>query len=147
KTYENDSQYQARIYNDLKKNNQLLKEHGIRSPRIMVWPYGRYNMQTVQIAKKLGMPITITLDDGADHAKQSLQNMSRILVEGGMSTNDLAQEIKNRELNLTDNNRPQKIMHIDLDYIYDPDPQQQERNLGHLLDRINAMGVNTVYLQ
>ncbi len=113
----------------------------------MVWPYGRYNMQTVQIAKKLGMPITITLDDGADHAKQSLQNMSRILVEGGMSTNDLAQEIKNRELNLTDNNRPQKIMHIDLDYIYDPDPQQQERNLGHLLDRINAMGVNTVYLQ
>ncbi len=65
-------------------------------------------MQTVQIAKKLGMPITITLDDGADHAKQSLQNMSRILVEGGMSTNDLAQEIKNRELNLTDNNRPQK---------------------------------------
>ncbi len=38
-------------------------------------------------------------------------------------------------------------MHIDLDYIYDPDPQQQERNLGHLLDRINAMGVNTVYLQ
>lgn len=53
------------------------------------------------------MPITITLDDGADHAKQSLQNMSRILVEGGMSTNDLAQEIKNRELNLTDNNRPQ----------------------------------------
>ncbi|MFW2710891.1 poly-beta-1,6-N-acetyl-D-glucosamine N-deacetylase PgaB, partial [Acinetobacter baumannii] len=120
---------------------------GIRSPRIMVWPYGRYNMQTVQIAKKLGMPITITLDDGADHAKQSLQNMSRILVEGGMSTNDLAQEIKNRELNLTDNNRPQKIMHIDLDYIYDPDPQQQERNLGHLLDRINAMGVNTVYLQ
>ena len=147
KTYENDSQYQTRIYNDLKKNNQLLKEHGIRSPRIMVWPYGRYNMQTVQIAKKLGMPITITLDDGADHAKQSLQNMSRILVEGGMSTNDLAQEIKNRELNLTDNNRPQKIMHVDLDYIYDPDPQQQERNLGNLLDRINVMGVNTVYLQ
>lgn len=54
------------------------------------------------------MPVTITLDDGADHAKQSLQNMSRILVEGGMTTDDLAQEIKNRELNLTDNNRPQK---------------------------------------
>lgn len=75
----------------------------------MVWPYGRYNMQTVQIAKKLGMPITITLDDGADHAKQSLQNMSRILVEADMTTDDLAQEIKNRELNLTDNNRPQKL--------------------------------------
>ncbi|KXZ67885.1 Poly-beta-1,6-N-acetyl-D-glucosamine N-deacetylase precursor [Acinetobacter venetianus] len=147
KTYETDEHYQSRIFQDLKKNNDLLKSHGLRSPRVMVWPYGRYNMQLVQTAKQLGMPITITLDDGADHAKQSLQNMSRILVQGNMSTSALAQEIKNRELNLNDNNRPQKIMHVDLDYIYDPDPQQQERNLGNLLDRINAMGVNTVYLQ
>ncbi|MFK4048669.1 poly-beta-1,6-N-acetyl-D-glucosamine N-deacetylase PgaB [Acinetobacter venetianus] len=147
KTYESDEHYRSRIFQDLKKNNDLLKSHGLRSPRVMVWPYGRYNMQLVQTAKQLGMPITITLDDGADHAKQSLQNMSRILVQGNMSTSALAQEIKNRELNLNDNNRPQKIMHVDLDYIYDPDPQQQERNLGNLLDRINAMGVNTVYLQ
>jgi len=146
-SYESDSAYQQRIYQDLKKNNDLLQAHGLRSPRVMVWPYGRYNMQLVQTAKQLGMPITITLDDGADHAKQSLQNMSRILIQGNMSTNALAQEIKNRELNLNDNNRPQKIMHVDLDYIYDPDPQQEERNLSHLLDRINGMGVNTVYLQ
>lgn len=147
KTYESDTDYQTRIYQDLKHNNDLLKAHGLRSPRVMVWPYGRYNMQLVQASKQLGMPITITLDDGADHAKQSLQNMSRILIQGNMSTNALAQEIKNRELNLKDNNRPQKIMHVDLDYIYDPDPQQEERNLGHLLDRINGMGINTVYLQ
>jgi len=146
-SYESDSAYQQRIYQDLKKNNDLLQAHGLRSPRVMVWPYGRYNMQLMQTAKQLGMPITITLDDGADHAKQSLQNMSRILIQGNMSTNALAQEIKNRELNLNDNNRPQKIMHVDLDYIYDPDPQQEERNLSHLLDRINGMGVNTVYLQ
>jgi len=147
KTYESDAHYQARVYQDLKKNNDLLKAHGLRSPRVMVWPYGRYNMQLVQISKQLGMPITITLDDGADHAKQSIQNMGRILIQGNMSTSALAQEIKNRELNLNDNNRPQKIMHVDLDYIYDQDPQQQERNLGNLLDRINGMGVKTVYLQ
>lgn len=38
-------------------------------------------------------------------------------------------------------------MHVDLDYIYDKNPEQVERNLGHLLDRIREMGVNTVYLQ
>jgi biofilm PGA synthesis lipoprotein PgaB len=112
KTYESDANYQARVYQDLKKNNELLQAHGLRSPRVMVWPYGRYNMQLVQISKQLGMPITITLDDGADHAKQSIQNMGRILIQGNMSTNALAQEIKNRELNLNDNNRPQKIMHF-----------------------------------
>jgi biofilm PGA synthesis lipoprotein PgaB len=38
-------------------------------------------------------------------------------------------------------------MHVDLDYIYDADPVQQEDNLSRLLERIAAMGVNTVYLQ
>ena len=146
-TYEDDAHYQQRITADLTQNNQLLRAHGIRSPRVMVWPYGRYNMQTVNIAKQLGMPIAISLDDGADTAKSSLGQLNRILIEGNMTTQDLAQEIEIRQKNLGDNNRPQKIMHIDLDYIYDPDPVQQERNLSHLLDRIEGMKVNTVYLQ
>ena len=146
-SYEGDAQYTQRITQDLKQNNQLLVAHGLKSPRVMVWPYGRYNMETVSIAKKLGMPVAISLDDGADSAKTSLGQLNRILVEGNMSTTELAQEIENRQKNLGDNNRPQKIMHIDLDYIYDPDPAQQERNLGSLLDRIAAMKVNTVYLQ
>ena len=147
KTYESDRAYEKRISDDLKKNIDTFKANGIRAPRVMVWPYGRYNMETVRIAKKLGMPITITLDDGPDHVTKSLGHLSRILVMKGESTDDLAQDILTRQMNLTDNNRPQKIMHIDLDYIYDPDPAQIERNLGHVLDRIRASGVNTVYLQ
>ena len=145
--YEDDQHYQQRIFDDLKRNNQLLTAHGLKAPRVMVWPYGHYNMQTVNIAKQLGMPITISLNDGADSAKSSLGQLNRILVEGDMSLTDLAQEIKDRQQNLSDNNRPQKIMHIDLDYIYDQDPVQQERNLDHLLDRIVEVDGNTVYLQ
>lgn len=145
--YESDADYLKRITQDLKKNNRVLTSHGLRSPRVMVWPYGRYNMETVRIAKKMGMPVAISLDDGPDHIKKSLGQLNRILVEGDMSTDSLAQEIQNRQMNLGDNNRPQKIMHVDLDYIYDPDPKQQERNLGLLLDRIREMHVNTVYLQ
>ncbi|TCM65800.1 biofilm PGA synthesis lipoprotein PgaB [Acinetobacter calcoaceticus] len=147
KSYESDKAYANRIYTDLKKNNTVLKGHGLRSPRVMVWPYGRYNAQTVSIAKKLGMPITISLDDGPDHIQKSLGQMNRILIEGDMTTDQLAQEIQSRQMNLGDNNRPQKIMHVDLDYIYDPDLQQQEKNLSLLLDRIREMNVNTVYLQ
>lgn len=145
--YETDRHYQQRISSDLKQNNQLLSAHGLKSPRVMVWPYGHYNMQTVKIAKQLGMPVAISLDDGADSAKDSLGQLNRILIEGNMTTADLAQEIQSRQQHLGDNNRPQKIMHIDLDYIYDKDPIQQERNLDHLLERIVAMKVNTVYLQ
>lgn len=147
KSYESDREYTNRISQDLKKNISVFKAHGLRAPRVMVWPYGRYNMQAVQIAKKLGMPVAISLDDGPDHIKKSLGQLNRILVEGNMSTDSLAQEIQNRQMNLGDNNRPQKIMHVDLDYIYDPDPAQQEHNLDILLNRIREMNVNTVYLQ
>lgn len=146
-SYETDQSYKQRIYNDLKKNNLVLQQHGLKSPRVMVWPYGRYNQETIDIAKQLGMPVMITLDDGVNFAGKPLEKMTRILVEERMTTAELQQEILSRQQNLGDNNRPQKIMHVDLDYIYDKDPVQQERNLGALLDRINVMGVNTVYLQ
>ena len=147
KTYEGDGAYAKRIYDDLKKNNDLIKAHGIPSPRVMVWPYGRYNLETVRIAKELGMPITVSLDDGPVYLKKSLGAINRILVEHDMTLDSLAKEISIRDKNLGDNYRPQKIMHVDLDYIYDPDPEQQERNLGDLLDRIQKMHITTVYLQ
>ncbi|MEX5538898.1 poly-beta-1,6-N-acetyl-D-glucosamine N-deacetylase PgaB, partial [Pseudomonas syringae] len=64
-----------------------------------------------------------------------------------MTLDDLGREIESREKNLGDNYRPQKIMHVDLDYIYDKDQKQEEKNLGALLDRIQKMNVTTVYLQ
>ena len=147
KRYENDKQYIARITRDLKTNSQLLQRHGIKSPRVMVWPYGRYNADTVKIAKQLGMPITLTLDEGLNHIDQSVSHLNRILVERQETANDLVNDIQTRLMNLTDNDRPQKIMHVDLDTIYDKDPEQENRNLSNLLDRIKAMGITTVYLQ
>lgn len=147
KKYEGDGEYNKRIYNDLKKNSDAIKAHGIPAPRVMVWPYGRYNMETIRIAKSLGMPITVSLDDGPVYLKKSLSAINRILVEKDMTLEDLGSEIENREKDLGDNHRPQKIMHVDLDYIYDKDEAQEERNLGELLDRIQQTGVNAVYLQ
>lgn len=147
KKYESDRDYVQRIQQDLKKNNQLLQQHGIKSPRVMVWPYGRYNQNTVSIAQQLGMPLSLSLDDQTLKKHSLPGQLNRILVQGDMTADQLAIEIYNRQMQWTDQNRPQKVMHVDLDYIYDPDPVQQEKNLGLLLDRIDQMGVNTVYLQ
>lgn len=40
-----------------------------------------------------------------------------------------------------------RFAHVDLDYIYDPDPAQTDRNLGELVQRIVDMQINTVFLQ
>lgn len=49
--------------------------------------------------------------------------------------------------NVMDRGRAAKVAQIDLDYIYDKDPEQTEENLGRLLDRVQKLGINTVYLQ
>jgi biofilm PGA synthesis lipoprotein PgaB len=145
--YEDETSYQRRVAADLRRNNALLQARLGRSPRVVVWPYGRYNAETTRIAKSLGMPVGLSLDDGPNTAATPLSGLRRVLVEGVMTVPDLERSIQLRNTFVFDDGRPVKAMHLDLDYIYDPDPAQQERNLGQWLDRIIAMGVNTVYLQ
>ena len=146
--YEDEASFEKRVREDLLRNNELLKKELGKAPRVIVWPYGRYSIETRRIAASLGMPIGLTLDDGGNTADTPLWGLRRSLLERTMSLADLAQEIalRNRPGDEEDD-RPSKVMHVDLDYIYDPDPKQTEVNLGHLLDRIVEMGVNTVYLQ
>lgn len=41
----------------------------------------------------------------------------------------------------------ERVVQIDLDQVYDPDPAQQERNLGILVERLYRMQPKSVYLQ
>lgn len=145
--HESEASYAQRIQTDLRRNSDLIRRHTGHAPRVIAWPYGRYNNTTRTIAEKLGMPVGLSLDDGANMQGTPLWGLRRILVERTMALWDLNREIAIRNQNLSDNDRPQKIMHVDMDYLYDANPEQQEKNLSHLLDRIGAMGVNTVYLQ
>ncbi len=38
-------------------------------------------------------------------------------------------------------------MHIDLDYVYDENLQQMDRNIDVLIQRVKDMQISTVYLQ
>jgi len=145
--YEDDKSYQQRIYNDLSENNLFLEQYTGQKPRVMVWPYGRYNIEVRKIAEQLGMPIGLTLDDGSNTRITPLWGLRRILVEQKMSLEDLKLNMWLRNANWTDDARTTKAAHIDLDYIYDPNPVQTEKNLGALLERLNKLGVNTVYVQ
>jgi biofilm PGA synthesis lipoprotein PgaB len=145
--YETEPEYRRRIEADLGRNAKLIRKHTGRSPRVIAWPYGRYNATTRRIADSLGARVGLTLDDGANLRATPLGGLRRILVESGMTLWDLDRQIAIRSRNVSDNDRPQKIMHVDLDYVYDADAEQQERNLSQLIDRIARMGVNSVYLQ
>lgn len=145
--YEDEPAYLARIAADLRRSSDLIRRHTGAAPRVIAWPYGRYNSSVRRLAERQGLRVGLTLDDGANVAATPLWGLRRILVGRGMALWDLDREIQLRNRDVPAHSWPRKALHVDLDYIYDPDPAQQERNLDHLLDRIAVMGVNTVYLQ
>ena len=146
--YESEAAYRLRLKTDLQANSDLIARQLGGRPRVIAWPYGRYNNTAAAVATALGMPVGLTLDDGANTAAVPTTALRRVLMAGDMgATQGLAKELQIRRQDLGDTSRAAKVMHVDLDNIDDPDPAQVERNLALLLERIRAMGVNTVYLQ
>jgi len=141
KTYETERDYVHRIEQDLVANNQWIKKQTNRMPRVVVWPYGRYNAVAQKLARSVGLDIALTLDDAEDVDNQSLDRINRIYLVNNPTVTQFADLLRGS------NPEPKRVMHVDLDYIYDPNPDQQEKNLGLLLERIKSSGVNAVYLQ
>ena len=139
--YENTAEYRARISRDLRTSSTLIAQRTGHRPRSIVWPYGDYSQPAIEIATQQGMPITFGLEVGLNSI-YDLQAIRRILVMDSSNLADLVTALLQ-----ADKPPPIRVAHVDLDYIYDPDPAQQERNLGHLLDRIKSLHINTVYLQ
>ncbi|KMN34164.1 hypothetical protein VI26_14320 [Chromobacterium sp. LK1] len=146
--YESEPAYLARIRDDLRRNSALLKAQLGQAPRAMVWPYGSYSLEAARVAEQEGMPVTMSLDAGINGRGTALSSLRRVLLDANMNLADLAYQFK--QLNGWPEGirpEPSRIMHVDLDYIYDPNPKRQDENLGRLLDRVKAMGASTVYLQ
>lgn len=148
KGYESEDDYRRRLRADLARNSDLLQARLGHHARAVVWPYGRYNATAATVASDLGMPVGLTLDDGANRSGVPLTALRRVLMTAEMGgAKGLERELAVRDRDAGDTARAVKAMHVDLDNIYDPDPAQIERNLKLLLERIRSMGVNTVYLQ
>ena len=165
-SYESDDEFVARIRSDLSKNSNVIEQLTGKRPRVMVWPYGIYNKTSVEVARSLGMPINFKLVGGNNYvydAEQSdkfllkpsyaigggenglgdpLETISRIIIDFDYSISQMSED-----LSLPVQSSPERVIHVDIDYIYDDDPTQQNENLGKLLERVKRMKVSTVYLQ
>lgn len=142
KTYETDAAHARRVGEDMRAAADSIASHTGKKPRVMVWPYGEANRALVEAAQKAGMGVTFGLRDGCN-TLADLPYGRRLLVTENPGIEDFARMMAGLRVG----DRPLHVVHVDMDYLYDPDPAQTERNLGLLLDRIQAMQVNTVYLQ
>ena len=139
--YESDADERRRLDADSAKMVAKIGAEIGRRPRVMVWPYGEANGLAISIAAQNGMPITLTLDDGVA-TLDKLSATPRHLVDHDPRLGQFVTDLHEITVpNLV------RAVQVDLDYVYDPDPAQQERNLDRLVQRIYEMQISTVFLQ
>ncbi len=140
-SYESDASERRRIEADSAKMVAKIGSELGKRPRVMVWPYGEHNDQAISVAAANGMLITFTLEDGIATLDR-LNAAPRHIITPNPPLHEFVED--QRTLSDID---PIRVVQVDLDYVYDPDPAQQERNVGQLIQRIYDMQINTVFLQ
>jgi biofilm PGA synthesis lipoprotein PgaB len=139
--YETDEQYRERIYAALLKSAEFIFQHAGIRPRVMVWPYGEYNQIAVQASREAGMPMTMGLIDGAN-TLADISALRRLIMVDNPDVGQFAELVTGMRTGGT-----LRVAHLDMDYLYDKDPEQTELNLDAVVQRIKDMHINTVYLQ
>ncbi len=139
--YENDEQYRARIHAEMFKSAEFIFQHAGIRPRVMVWPYGEYNETAVAAAKEAGFPITMGLVDGFN-TLANLDVLRRLIIVDDPKIDKFAEIVTGLRVE-----QKIRVAHVDMDYLYDDNEEQTEKNIGLLIQRIKDMHINTVYLQ
>lgn len=141
-SYESEETYRERIRGDLATAARRIDEELGRPPRIVVWPYGEFSGVTQQVAREIGLEVSLGLHSG-DQPADELQGVARYLVHGNPELPDFVWFIEQSSGALS----PERVVQVDLDYVYDEDAEQMARNLDALVDRIHRLRITTVYLQ
>ena len=138
--YETDEEYRRRVRADLDRNSDLLAAQlGVR-PRVITWPYGRWNEVTVAAAREAGMPISLTLDPERASIRE-LGRIGRFYAAENPSLRFVSDALAHPP-------EPALLrgLCVHLDEVFAPSEEEQDVRLGQILDRILAFRPNMVLL-
>ena len=137
--YETDEEYTARIRADLARNSRLIEGHlGIR-PRVVVWPFGRYNQVAAEAARAEGMPVGMTLDP--QRADTRTLQIARLYPGEDPNLATLTGMLEARQ-------EPPLLrgLCVSLDEVDAGSTEESERRLGHVIERVAALKPGMVRL-
>jgi biofilm PGA synthesis lipoprotein PgaB len=139
---ETEAAYAARIQADLRTAAAAIQAKTGKASRVLVWPYGLTNQTAAAAAKEAGFQLCFTLDDGFGSAAATDSIPRRLLKDNP----DLEHFAKAFRAGFPDY-RPQRVIHADLDQVYDDDPAVMAHNIDLFVERMYRLRPTTVYLQ
>lgn len=140
-SYETDEAFKRRISRDVELITSKIRQATGKPPRVWVWPYGAAQGQALQVVKEHGYEMAMTLGDGLAYVDDPM-NVPRLLI-----TNDPPLQLFARAVIGMEAPPQMRVAHVDLDYVYDDDPEQMERNLDAVVQRMANLKITTVFLQ
>ncbi|WP_225781932.1 poly-beta-1,6-N-acetyl-D-glucosamine N-deacetylase PgaB [Xenophilus sp. Marseille-Q4582] len=143
--YESVQAHMQRIEADLRRSRELIEARTGARVRSLAWPYGAYHAQALEAARRAGLAITFTLEDGPNDRQVPLSALRRALPSYELESPQYLWLL--RKPAGLEPGHVNRVMHVDLDYVYDPDPAQQERNLSLLVERVATVMPRAVFLQ
>ena len=141
RSYESEAQFRARMRADVAAISNKIRAVTGKAPRVWVWPYGAADGTSLAVVGEQGYQMALTLEDGLDNLG-NLMSSPRFLVDNDPYGEDFANSMVSAQVKA-----PMRVLHVDLDHVYDPDKAQEVRNLDALVQRVLDMGVDTVFLQ
>ncbi|MFV0282434.1 MAG: poly-beta-1,6-N-acetyl-D-glucosamine N-deacetylase PgaB [Castellaniella sp.] len=142
RAYETDAAYRRRIDDDARRITQKIRRTTGKAPRVWVWPYGAASGAALDVIRKRGYRMALTLDAGLASV-DAPYSMPRLLLTNSPNMREFARSV----LGVESRGNDFRVAQVDLDYIYDPDPEQTDKNLGALVQRIADLQIETVFLQ
>lgn len=144
--YESDEEYRSRVGNDIEEVQHLFQEKLGHKCRAMVWPYGIYTEEAVQLALDSGMEATFLLDGGVNEPGKESGIYARRMIMDREVNNAKLQKLLTVNHDSWDSNNL-RMVQVDLDDIFSEDTGKYERNIRALVDNLQGNNIRVIALQ
>jgi hypothetical protein len=140
-TYENDAALRARVRRDLERAIRLMRTNLGRTPRALVWPFGRTSGPALAAARDAGFTFALNLEEGPADPAQPM-SLARMFPAGNPRLPMLAEGVRFSDPAPV----TRRVICLSLDAIARGDAAARDAALGTTIEAVRALGANTVVL-
>ena len=139
--YEDDAGYRRRLSDDLTRSRDQIASETGQAPRAIVWPFGRYTKDAVDVAQSLGFRFALTLDPEPADAALPMA-LARYLPTLDPRLSEIERNLRFVE------QRPaaQRLVCVDPAQLWTGDLAGTDERLGRLIERVRKLGATTVVI-